>query len=339
MPKPSKPRSGSMQYWPRVRSKRAYARVRSWPISKEPKLLGFAGYKVGMTHIGFIDNKKTTLTKGEEINCPVTIIECPPLKAASIRFYKKTDSGSKLVSEVFSEKLDKELKRKINMPKSQKSKASEGLENSKNFQSKQKRKIEDIKDYDDIRISAYTQPKLTGTEKKKPELFEVAIGGEKEAKLAYAKTILGKEILIKDVFKEGQQVDIHAVTKGKGFQGAVKRFGIGLKHHKSEKGRRTPGSLGGWKAQGHFLYRVAHAGQHGYHTRTSFNNWLLKISDKPEEINKKGGFLYYGLVKNSYILVKGSVTGSTKRLVRMVTSTRPNRKIPNEAPSITYIRK
>jgi len=70
MPKAKKPRSGSMQYWPRVRSKRPYARVKSWPMAKEPKLLGFAGYKVGMTHIGFIDNKKTTLTKGEEINCP-----------------------------------------------------------------------------------------------------------------------------------------------------------------------------------------------------------------------------------------------------------------------------
>ena len=321
MPKAKKPRSGSMQYWPRVRSKRPYARVKSWPMAKEPKLLGFAGYKVGMTHIGFIDNKKTTLTKGEEINCPVTVIECPPLKTSSIRFYKKTNSGLKIVSEIFAEKLDKELERKINISK------------------KKKRKIEDIKDYDDLRILAYTQAKLTTIGKKKPEIFEIAIGGDKEAKLAYAKNILGKEISIKDVFKEGQQIDIHAITKGKGFQGAVKRFGIGLKHHKSEKGRRTPGSLGGWKAQGHFLYRVAHAGQLGYHLRTVYNNWLLKISDKPGEINQKGGFLHYGIVKNPYILVKGSIAGPVKRLVRMVTSIRPNRKIPTEAPSITYIKK
>ncbi len=321
MPKVHKPRSGSMQYWPRARAKRVYARVRSWPYSPESKLLGFAGYKVGMTHIGFIDNKKTTLTKGTEINCPVTIIECPPLKTASIRFYKKTPSGSKLVSEFNAEKFDKELERKINLPKSR------------------KKKIEDIKGYDNITILAYTQPKITGIGKKKTEIFEIALGGNLETKLAYAKSLLGKEISIKDVFKEGQQIDIHAVTKGHGFQGPVKRFGIGLKHHKSEKGRRAPGSLGGWKAQGHFLYRVAHAGQHGYHTRTTLNNWLLKISNKPEEINQKCGFLHYGVIKNPYILVKGSIAGPAKRLIRMITSIRPNRKIPKEAPSITYIRK
>lgn len=325
MGKAHKPRSGSMQYWPRVRAKKAYARIRSWPAGKEPKLLGFAGYKVEMTHVAFIDNKKTTLTKGQEINCPVTIIECPPLKTASIRFYKKTPSGSKIVSEIFAEKLDKELERKINLKKK---KEKEG-----------KKKIEDIKDYDDITLLVYTQPKLTSGEKKKPEIFETALGGEKESKLAYAKTILGKEIPINDVFKEGQQIDVHAVTKGKGFQGAVKRFGIGLTQSKSEKSRRTPGSLGGWKAQGHFLYRVAHAGQMGYHIRTHYNTWLLKVSDKPEEINQKGGFIHYGPIKNSYILVKGSVAGPAKRLIRMTNAIRANKNIPNEAPSITYISK
>ncbi len=332
MGKAHKPRSGSMQYWPRKRAKRHYARVRSWPMSKEAKLLGFAGYKVGMTHLAFIDNKKQTLTKGQEINCPVTIIECPPLKAASVRFYKKNNSCSKLVSEIFAEKLDKELERKINMPKAQKPKTSEGSE-------KTKKKIEDIKDYDDITILVYTQPKLTGIGKKKPEMFEIGMGGDKEAKLQYAKSILGKEISVKDIFKEGQQVDIHAVTKGKGFQGPVKRFGISIRASKSEKTKRGPGSLGGWKAQGHFMYRVAHAGQTGYHTRTHYNSWLLKISDKPEEINQKSGFKHYGVVKNQYILLKGSVDGSTKRLIRMVNSLYPNRKTPVEAPSITHITK
>jgi len=316
-----KPRKGSMQYWPRVRSKRTYARVRYWPNIQEAKLMGFAGYKVGMTHIGFIDNKKTTLTKGTEINCPVTIIECPPLKAASVRFYKKTNSGLKIVSEVFAEKLDKELERTIDMPK------------------KRNVKIDDIKDYDDIRLMVYTQPRLAGFGKKKPELIEIGLGGEKESKLQYAKTVLGKEISVKDIFKEGQQVDTHAVTKGKGFQGPIKRFGISIRSHKAEKTKRGPGSLGGWRAQGHVMYRVAHAGQMGYHTRTKYNDWLLKISDKPEEVNNKGGFPHYGIIKSQYLLIKGSVAGSAKRLITMTFPIRPNRKIPAEAPSITYITK
>lgn len=321
MPKPKRPRAGSMQYWPRVRAKRPYSRVKAWANSNEPKLMGFAGYKVGMTHVLFIDNKKTSKTKGQEINCPVTIIECPPLKAVSLRFYKKSKNSLTPVSEIWAEKLDKELERKISIPKK-----------------KNTKKIEDIKDFDDIRIIACTQPKLTGI-KKKPELFEIALGGKKEEKLQYAKSVLGNEIKINDVFKEGQQVDIHAITKGKGFQGAVKRFGIGLRSHKSEKSRRTPGSLGGWRGQGHVMYRVAHAGQTGYHTRTKYSNWLVKISDKPEEINPKGGFLHYGNVKNNFILLKGSVAGPQKRLIRFNLAVLPNRKTPIEAPSITYINK
>ena len=42
------------------------------------------------------------------------------------------------------------------------------------------------------------------------------------------------------VVKEGDYIDLRAITKGKGYQGPVKRFGIGLKSHKSEKGRRAP---------------------------------------------------------------------------------------------------
>jgi len=319
MPNIRKPRSGSLQYWPRKKAKRQYARVRSWAKIQEPKLLGFAGYKVGMTHAMIIDNKKTSMTKGQEIFCPLTVIECPPLKAASIRFYKNTSNGLKLVSEVFSENLDKELERKITLPK------------------KIKKKIEDIKDFDDITMLLYTQPKLTGIEKKKPELLEISIGGKKEDKLNYAKEMLGKEINVSDVLVEGQQLDVHSVTKGKGFQGAVKRFGISLRSHKSEKGRRTPGSLGGWKGQAHFMWKIAHAGRMGYHLRTEHNKWLLKIGNEIKEINPNGGFLSYGVIKNSFVLIKGSVSGPKKRLIRLNFPVRPDRKIPNEAPTIQYL--
>ncbi|MBL7055238.1 50S ribosomal protein L3 [Candidatus Woesearchaeota archaeon] len=318
MPTIRRPRKGSLQFWPRKRNKRSYARVRSWAKLKEVKLLGFAGYKVGMTHAMINDNRKTSLTKGTEIFCPVTIIECPPIKTASIRFYKNTQNGLKLVSEIFSEKVDKELGRKIIIPK------------------KINKKIEDIKDFDEIRLLVYTQPKLAGI-KKKPEIFEMGLGGKKEEQLKYAQEKLGKETDINDIFTAGQQVDIHAVTKGKGVQGAVKRFGIGLKNHKAEKGRRAPGSLGPWKGQGHIMWKVAHAGKMGYHLRTEYNKLLIKIGSKPEEINQKGGFLKYGIVKNPHILIKGSIFGPAKRLIRFNHATRKNKKIPTEAPVISYL--
>ena len=146
---------------------------------------------------------------------------------------------------------------------------------------------------------------------------------------------LGKEISVNEAFKEGQLLDSHSITRGKGFQGPVKRFGITLRHHKSEKSRRNPGSLGAWRAQGHIMWRTAHAGKMGYHTRTEYNKWLIKIGLKGEEINQKGGTLHYGLVKNPYILIKGSLPGPPKQSIRFTNAIRPKKKMP-EAPQISY---
>ncbi len=303
-----------MQFWPRVRARQSYARIRNWPTSKEARPLGFAGYKVGMTHLLVNDNRPHSLTKGTDISCPITIVECPPIMTASIKFYKNTQNGSKLVSELFADSLDKELERKITTPK------KTGKETS---------------EFDFVRLLCYTQPKLTGIGKKKPEIFEVAIGSNKEQQLSYAKEKLGKEISISEVFKEGQQLDAHSLTKGKGFQGPIRRFGVQLRHHKSEKSRRNPGSLGAWKAQGHIMWRVAHAGKMGYHLRTEYNKQLVKIGTKFDEINAKGGFVNYGDVKNPYILIKGSIAGTQKRLVRFTEAIRPKKGI-EEPPQIAY---
>ena len=60
-----------------------------------------------------------------------------------------------------------------------------------------------------------------------------------EEKIKFIKENLGKEISVSDIFENGQLIDFRGLTKGKGFSGPVKRFGISLKSHKSEKGRRT----------------------------------------------------------------------------------------------------
>lgn len=307
---PHKPRSGSLQYWPRKRAKKETARVRSWTESKEVKPLGFAGYKVCMTHIIATDNNPNSLSKGAPIFIPVTVIECPPLKAASIRFYKKNLP----VSQIVAQNLDKELERRVKLIS--------------------KKKIEDIKDYDDIRLILYTQPKLTTVKKKKAELFEVKIGGKKEEKLKYAQSVLGKEINVNDIFKEGDQVDTHSITKGKGFQGTVKRFGVKLRSHKSEKTIRGTGNLGAWTPK-YTSYTVPQPGKMGYHLRTEYNKWLLKIGKN--DFNQKGGTLRYGIIKNTYIFLKGSVPGSVKRLIKFNIAIRKNKLIQSEAPSIDYV--
>lgn len=329
MAKAHSPRHGSMQFWHRRRANKPTARVRSWNLSKgvkDVRPLGFIGYKAGMTHALVVDNRPTSKSKGKEIFCPLTVLECPPVKIFSVRFYKTIPplNNLKLVSEVLNKKLEKDLSRKVTLPK------AENME---------KHNLDSVKPetFDSIRILVYAQPRQTGLGKKTPEMIELGLSGKKEEQLAYVKSKLDSEIKVQDVLTEGQQVDIHGVTKGKGFCGAVKRFGIALKPHKSEKNRRNPGSLGGWSAQGHVMYRVAHAGQMGFHQRIHLNSQIMKIAHSPEEINPKGGFIRYGIVKGTYLLMSGSVPGAKKRLVTMTFAYRPSKKITKAPAPMTYI--
>ena len=321
MPTTRSPRKGSMQFWPRKRAASQIPRIRHVGKSNEPKPLAFAGYKVSMAHVIAVDNRANALTKGERIAYPVTILECPSIKIAAINFYKKDAYGLSLSTCFISTKLDKELSRSIPLPK------------------KTKVSLEAIKpeEYHDIRAVVYTQPKLTGIGKKKPELFEIPLGGSVKDKFNWLKENLSKEINFKDIFKPGHLVDVRAVSRGKGIQGPVKRFGVKIRQHKSEKTKRGPGSLGAWKGQGHMMYRVAHAGQTGYHQRTEYNKWILKIGDKPEDINSKSGFKHYGVVRNSYVILKGSVPGPNNRLILLTEPLRPDKKVPKEAPTIIQI--
>lgn len=308
MPNIHNPRRGSLQFWPRCRARRIYASITSWPKIDEVKLLGFAGYKAGMTHIMLEDNNLGSLTKGEIISCPATIIECPPLKPYSIRFYKNTNDGLKIVSEIFVKNIDKHLKRKLNLPKKEK----EG-------------KVPE--DFTDIKLIVFTQPNLIGL-KKTPELFEVGIGGKDvKEKLAYAQGLLNKEIKLSDVFKEWQFVDTHSISKGKGFQGTVKRYGVRIRQHKAEKTKRGIGTLGSWTPK-RTDWRVAQTGKMGFHQRTEYNKLSLKIGNNPKDINPTGGFLNYGLVKSDYIILKGSVAGTRKRMITITEPHRAKRKTP-----------
>ena len=312
MARGNKPRAGSLQFWPRKRAKRMYPRIRSWNKVDTTKLLGFLGYKVGMTHLQ-AQETNPSLKASSLKNFPVTVIECPPLKLFSIRFYRTTLHGNKIITELLSSNLNKELKRKIKMPKSI--------------------KATEPQDYDDIKILVYTQPHLYFI-KKKPEVLELGISGSKEEKLIYAKSLLNKDIRISEIFKNNQYVDVHAVTKGHGFQGAVKRHGIALRSHKSEKKRRA--NIYGSQTPGKIRWGMPMPGQKGLNTRTEYNKLLLKISNNVEEINPKQGFHQYGFVNSEYVLVKGSVPGAKKRLVVMTEPARTKKLFQTE---IKFIKK
>lgn len=321
----SAPRRGSLAFSPRVRAKRWIGKIRYWPeVDGEPTPLAFAGYKAGMTHVVAIDTVKNSLTYGKEIAIPVTIIETPPMLAVGFRVYEKTEKGLKALSEAWMEKPPKDFARLFPLPEK--------------FDLKEKLKeIEDSIDrISEVRLLLATQPRLVKKGRKKPELLEVKIGGGSiKERLDYAKKVLGKELRASEVFKEGQWVDVIAVTKGKGFQGPVKRWGVALLHHKSRKTRRGVGSIGPWHPA--FVMRtVPRAGQMGFHQRTEYNKQILKIGSNGEEITPKGGFLRYGPIRTEYVMLKGTVPGPARRLITLRYAARAG-GLPTEVPKIEYI--
>jgi len=318
----SKPRAGSLAFWPRKRAKRIYPRLNSWPETDKIKTLGFAGYKAGMVHVTIIDTRKNSPTKGEEISVPVTVLDCPPLLVLGVRVYKMTPDGFVAFTEVLDDKVkdDKDLKKKIIVGKFKKEERIKSIEKN----------LDRIKK---IRIIVKTQPRKSGLNKKTPEIFEVEVGGPNIQEVwNYAKGLIGNEIKLKDIFKEGEYIDVISITKGKGTQGPVKRFGITIQTRKASGKRRHTGTLGS-ETPRRVIWTIPYAGQMGFQTRTEINKRILKIGEDGKKITPKPGFVNYGIVKGDYVLIEGSVPGSRKRLVRLRTAIRPP-KIPTEPAEI-----
>jgi large subunit ribosomal protein L3 len=301
MPSRKSPRKGSLQFWPRKRSKKILPRV-NWEAidDSESKLKGFICYKVGMKSALVLDNGENSLTKGKKINVPVTILSCPKMKILSLRFYK-----NKKVAKDFIVSKDKELKSKIKVPK-------------------EVQKIDsiDLSAFDELSLIVYSLVNKTKL-KKTLDLVEIGVSGSSiEDKFAWVKENLNKEFSLKDFFNKNKLVDFRGVTTGRGLQGPVKRFGISFKSHKSEKGVRRPGSIGPWHPA-RVTFRVPMAGQTGFNTRVQYNNYLLEILDASKKISNIKNF---GVLESDYIIVTGSVMGPTKRQVILTSPLRLSSK-------------
>ncbi len=319
MSKRHRPRRGSLAFSPRKRARSEICRIKREEIAAGREIQGFAGYKAGMTHITLTDDVPHSLTKGMEIAVPATVIETPAIRVEGFRLYKNTYHGKQAVTEVW---------------------AGEEAGNGGDLGEIEEIIKSNASELDlSLHLMASTLPEVvSGVPKKKHEIMEIKMSGVVEKDLEYAKEAFGKEIRAKDVFKEGDFVDVTAVTKGKGTQGPVKRWGITIQNAKAQrsgKGRHV-GAIGGWRPR-RVRWRVPQLGQTGYQQRTEYNKSILKIGENGEEITPKGGFLKYGIVKNDYILLKGSVPGPKKRLVRISHAIRPH---PRSAiPEIVYISK
>ncbi len=112
---------------------------------------------------------------------------------------------------------------------------------------------------------------------------------------------LGQEVLVGEVFKEGDFVDAVGTSKGKGFQGVVKRHGfggVGQRTHGQHNRERAPGSIGGASFPARVFKGMRMAGRTGGKRVKMTNLRVMKIV--PEK---------------NLILVSGSVPGANNSIV------------------------
>jgi large subunit ribosomal protein L3 len=300
-----------MAHRPRKRARSQNPNV-YWQESEEKRVLGFAGYKAGMTHVAHVDESDAP-TKGQEIVDAATVIEVPPMTVYGVRCYRRNHSaGDILVSD------EKILK-------------------AAGFRKKPPEKQIKEDEVDDSRLLVFASPSKTKIGKKHIEKMELGCGGkDAKEKLEYCKSLLGHELKLSDVFKSGEIVDVISVTKGKGWQGPVKRFGAAIQRRKATGKRRHIGTLGAWHPP-YVLYTIPQAGQMGYHKRTEINKRILKVGQDVDEINPKAGFPNYGFVGHEFVMLKGSIPGPVKRLVKMRLAVR-SKGAPKET-QLNYIEK
>lgn len=308
MGKRSGHKKGSVAFRPRKRADSQVGSVRFWPATSDKRLCGFAGYKAGMTHITYIDDTESP-SKGSEVFASATVVECPPITVFGVRGYKAGRVAADMITP------DEKILKMLGMKKKSEKKLS-------------------ASDIDDVFVLAFTRPGATGMGKKTPERMEIAVGGKDASeKLEYALSLLGNEVKASEALKPGEFVDAVAITKGKGWQGTVKKFGTAVQRRKATGKRRHIGSLGAWHP-GYVHYTVPMPGQMGYHKRTEINKRIMKVGEAGE-INPQGGFTHYGMLKSEYVLVKGSLAGPQKRLIRFRRAVRKGAAA--KVPEIKYV--
>ncbi len=302
------PRRGSLAYSPRIRAKSMEARIRAWPKlnSDEPKILAHCGFKAGCVQIVSIDDREKVPNAGKQLVSLGTVLVTPPVLILGVRGYSKDHNGKHAEFDVYAEDIPKNFAKEISL----KNKQENALENAE----------KGLKRIKEIFAIVAVSPRAAGLEQKKPYVFEAFVsGGDIQKQFTHVKELLGKEIKIDQIFETGATVDVAAITKGHGWQGVLKRWNVKKKQHKSRKTVREVGSLGPISPQS-VMYTVPRAGQMGFHQRVEYDKRIMimgNTNDEQIKINPDGGYKHFGLVKGDFIILKGSVPGTYRRLIKL----------------------
>jgi len=334
-------RNGSMGFAPRKRTRHHHGKIRSFPKddrSKPVHLTAFMGYKAGMTHVVRDVVRPGSKRHQKEVIDAVTIMECPPMTVVGVVGYVETPRGLRALTTVWAEHISDECKRRFykNWYKSKKKAFTNYAKQAADAKGKKlvERDIERIKRYCQVvRVLAHSQIGKLQLRQKKAHLMEIQLnGGSVADKVAWAKTHLEKEVRVGDVFPVNETIDILGVTKGHGYNGVIKRWGVRRLPKKTHRGNRKVACIGAWHPE-RVMYTVPRAGQMGYFHRTERNKKIYKVgmgarygtknnattdADPTEKnITPLGGFPHYGAVNEDYLMLRGAVMGTKKRAITL----------------------
>jgi len=279
----------------------------------------------------------------------VTIIETPPMIVVGLVGYVETPRGLRTLTTVWAEHLNESVKRRFykNWYRSKKKAFSRYAARISQADNKDVQKeLDRMKKYCGvIRVIAHTQIKKIKLRQKKAHMMEVQVnGGTIPEKVDFGHSLFERDVPVDTVFVPGEMIDTLGVTKGKGYEGVVTRWGVTRLPRKTHRGLRKIACVGAWHPA-RVRFTVARAGQNGYHHRTEINKKIYRMGKsikgadgKPnynattqhdltnKYITPMGGFPHYGEVNEDFIMLKGAVVGVKKRVITLRKSLVPQVK-------------
>merc|ERR1712139_440610 len=187
-----------------------------------------------------------------------------------------------------------------------------------------------------IRAICHTQVSKVHVGIKKAHMMEIQVnGGSIAQKVDYVTKMFEQPVPVSAVFNKDEMIDIIGVTKGKGNEGCITRWGATRLPHGTHRGLRKVACIGAWHPA-RVQFQVPRAGQNGYHHRTEINKKIYRIGKGDDKENAKcdndptekaitplGGFVRYGEINEDWLMIKGGVCGPKKRVITLRKSLLP----------------
>merc|ERR1712232_1543814 len=156
-------------------------------------------------------------------------------------------------------------------------------------------------------------------------------------KVDFVMGLFEQEVKVDSVFSQDEMIDTIGVSKGRGFEGVVTRWGVTRLVRKSHRGLRKVACIGSWHPA-RVQFQVPRSGQNGYGHRTEINKKIYRIGKNKKDcpnsatteadltekgITPMGGFSHFGEVTQDWLMLRGTIMGPRKRVITVRKSLLP----------------